>query len=81
MQDLSSRQNWPAWLETLHRYKLDGFAGWLLDAGRPLALISAQLLYTGRPFLGSSVDALAHMLESDEETRAFASFLEGEQLL
>jgi hypothetical protein len=74
----SPREHWPRWAETLRRYQLDGLASWLLDAGRPLALLSAQALYMGRPFFGEGFDALAHMLESDDEARAFASFLDGE---
>lgn len=74
----SPRECWPVWAETLRRYQLDGLASWLLDAGRPLALLSAQMLYMGRPFFGEGFDALAHMLESDAEARAFASYLDGE---
>ena len=44
-----------------------------------LALLSAQLLYIGRPFFGQGAESLAHMLESDEEARAFASFLDTEE--
>ncbi len=73
----SSRAHWLQWAETLHRYQLDGLTSWLLDAGRPLVILSAQVLYMGQPFLGESADALARMLESDEEARAFASFLDG----
>jgi hypothetical protein len=73
----SPRQYWLRWAETLRHYQLDGFASWLLDAGRPLALLSAQALYLGSPFLGESAAALAGMLESDDETSAFASFLDG----
>lgn len=75
----SSRNYWIQWAETLRRYQLEGFIAWLLDAGRPLALLSAQMLYMGRPFLGEGLGALAHMLESDDETRAFASFLDHEE--
>ncbi len=75
---LQPREHWLQWAETLHRYQLDGIASWFLDAGRPLALLSAQLLYFGRPFLGQGVESLARMLESDDEARAFASFLDGE---
>ncbi len=74
---MQSRAHWFQWAETLRRYQLDSLASWLLDAGRPLALLSAQVLYVGRPFLGENADVLAHMLESDEEARAFASFLDG----
>lgn len=72
----SPREHWSRWAETLRRYQLDGLASWLLDAGRPLALLSAQLLYAGRPFLGENADALARTLESDDDLRAFASFLD-----
>jgi hypothetical protein len=72
----SPRDHWLRWAETLRRYQLDGFAGWMLDAGKPLAVLSAQALYFGRPFLGETADALARTLESDDELRAFVSFLD-----
>lgn len=75
----SPRNYWIQWAETLRRYQLEGFISWLLDAGRPLALLSAQMLYMGRPFLGEGLGALAHTLESDDEARAFASFLDHEE--
>lgn len=75
----SRRTHWLQWAETLRRYQLDGIVSWLLNAGRPLALISAQVLYMGRPFLGEGADALASTLESDDEASAFASFLEGSE--
>ena len=71
----SPRDHWSHWADTLRRYQLDGFAGWILDAGKPLAVLSAQALYFGRPFLGETADALARTLESDDELRAFVSFL------
>ena len=74
---VSPREHWLHWAETLRRYQLEGLASWLMEAGRPLALLSAQLLYMGRPFLGESADLLARTLESDEEAHAFASFLDG----
>ena len=73
----SPRDHWIRWAETLRRYRLDGLVTWLLDAGKPLTVLSAQALYFGRPFLGESADALARTLESDDELRAFASFLDG----
>ena len=72
------RANWPQWAKMLRRYQADGFASWLLEAGRPLAILTAQVLYLGRPFLGETAQALGQMLESDEETRAFAALLNGE---
>jgi hypothetical protein len=72
----SPREQWFRWAETLRRYRLDGFATWMLDAGKPLAILSAQALYFGKPFLGETADALARTLESDDELRAFVSFLD-----
>ena len=77
----SPRENWSRWAEALRRYQLAGIASWFLEAGRPLAILSAQVLYVGRPFLGGGVESLARMLESEDEVRAFASFLEGEAAL
>ena len=71
--------NWVKWSETLSRFHLKGLVGWLLEAGEPLALVGAQLLYVGEPFIGgSTVKELAAFLEDQEETRAFAAFLRKE---
>ena len=73
----SPREDWLRWVDALRRYQIDGFVSWLLEGGRPLAIFSAQILYCGRPFFGDTAQALAHMLESDEEARAFAALLNG----
>lgn len=76
---MHSRANWPHWAALLRRHKLDGVASWLLEAGSPLTLLSAQALYIGGPFLGGKQwNAFAQMLEHDEEVQAFASYLRGE---
>ena len=73
------RSYWPKWAEILRRYQMDSFAASLLSAGGPLPLLSAQALYFLRPFLGGDqVTALARMLESTEDTRAFAAFMNEE---
>ena len=76
----SSRVFWPAWAKRLQDWKLDGFTAWLLEAGGPLTLLSAQALYFASPlvdifFNGQQVDILAKMLEEDGETHAFIDFL------
>ncbi len=73
----SPREDWLRWAETLRRYQADGLVSWLLEGGRPLAIVTAQLLYWGRPFLGVSAQALGQMLESDEDAQAFAALLNG----
>ncbi len=45
--------------------------------GRPVALLTAQVLYVARPFFGEGAQTFAHTLESDDEARAFADFLDG----
>ncbi len=48
----------------------------LLEAGNPLALLGAQVLYFGHGLIANDqLAALALTLEDDNETRAFASFL------
>ena len=71
------REDWLRWANTLRQYQADGIVSWLLEAGRPLAVLTAQLLYWGRPFLGDTAQALGQMLESDEDARAFAALLNG----
>jgi hypothetical protein len=78
---MQSRADWSQWAELLRRYKLDGFASWLLEAGSPLSVLGAQALYLGQPFAGGEkIESLAHMLEDEEETQAFIRFLREEEL-
>ena len=71
----SLRGMWRGWAAVLRRRQLDGLACWLLEAGRPLALVSAQLLHMGRPLLGPGAGHLAELLESDDETADFMEYL------
>jgi hypothetical protein len=73
------RAYWPAWAERLRGWKLDAFAAWLLEAGGPFNLLGAQALYFAHPLVGGEqIEAVAHMLEADDEVLAFASYLRNE---
>ena len=76
---MQPRSEWSEWAESLRRLKLDVVAAWLLEAGGPLTVLGAQAVYLGQPFLGGEkLDSLAHMLEEEEETQAFAHYLRGD---
>ena len=67
---------WEKWAETLSHFKIEGLVAWLLEAGEPMMLVGAQMLYFGQPLLGHDrVNNLAHLLEDKEEIRAFVTFL------
>lgn len=73
------RAYWPAWAERLQHWKLTAFAAWLLEAGGPMTLLGSQALYFARPFLGGDqVQALAQILEEDDEVLAFVNYLREE---
>ena len=77
---MQPRSEWSKWAESLRRLKLDGFAAWFLEAGGPLTILGAQAVYMSQPFIGGKkLDSLAHMLEEDEETQAFAHYLRGDK--
>jgi len=72
----SSREFWHHWAESLRRYRLHDLVASILEAGSPLALLGAQAIYFSGGFIRSDqLTALAYMLEEENETRAFASFL------
>ena len=78
---MQSRAEWSHWAESLRRMKLDGIASWLLEAGAPLTVLGAQVLYIGQPFIGGiQWNSFAHMLEEEAEVQAFAHYLRGEDL-
>jgi hypothetical protein len=77
---MQSNTAWTQWAESLKRLKLDGLALWLLEAGAPLTVLGAQVMYMSQPFLGGKEsNAIAHMLENDEETQEFARLLRSER--
>ena len=79
---MQSNTAWSQWAETLKRLKLDGLALWLLEAGAPLTVFGAQVMYMTQPFLGGKEsNLLAHMLEDNVETQAFMELLRGESSL
>jgi hypothetical protein len=75
---------WSNWAHFLQRIGLQQIAAGLLEAAGPLAWFAAQLVYVGQPFLdgsqpGGQWQALARLLESQEESRSFAAFLREEE--
>ncbi len=75
---MQSKADRTQWAESLQRLKIDGLVAWVLDAGAPLTVLGAQALYITQPFLGGKhTNAIAHMLESDEETQEFSRLLRG----
>lgn len=78
----SSRAYWPAWAKRLQYWNLSAFAVWLLEAGGPFTLLSAQALYFSRPFIGGEqIEALALILEEGNEVQALAHFLRRETFI
>ena len=72
----STREFLPRWAESLRRYQLHDLVASFLEAGSPLALLGAQAIYFSGGFVkNEQLDALATLLEDDNETRAFAAFL------
>jgi hypothetical protein len=69
------RSLWSEWANQLRRLKLDSIAAWMLEAGAPVTLLSAQALFIARPLLGAGSEAVAHLLEEEDEVRAFAAYL------
>ncbi len=76
---MSDRDRWARWVDALRKYQIDGLVGWFLDAGRPFAFLSAQLIYFASPFVGSGIERVGRMLESDDDSRAFARLLNAGQ--
>jgi hypothetical protein len=79
---MQSRADWSHWAESLRRFKLDGLASWLLEAGAPLTILGAQAIYLSQPFLGGNRgnlwNSFAQLLEEENEVQAFACYLRGE---
>jgi hypothetical protein len=70
-------------MDFLRRQRLDGLATWLFEAAAPLRILAAQLLYIGQPLAspqaGLQMNAIARLLEQEEDSRTFAAYLKGQQ--
>jgi hypothetical protein len=61
---------------------MDGLVAWFLEAGAPLTVIGAQLIYLTQPFIGGNDSkGIAQMLEQEEESSSFARYLRNEVAL
>lgn len=72
----TEKQIWQGWIEALHQRRLDAVAALLLEAGGPLKMFAAQLIYLGQPLVSTSgnhgkLQALAHLLEDADQTQSF----------
>ena len=82
---MQERSFWLSWAHILQRWGLREPVAALLEAGGPLSLLLAQIVYLGQPLLSGSSSAgawqaLAEMLEDPLQTRSFAAFLREEEV-
>jgi hypothetical protein len=77
---LKNQKYWDMWAQYLQQRGLDTAVALLLDCIGPLSMLSAQGIHFGAPFLrrilpNEQLEALANILEDEEETHSFATFL------
>jgi hypothetical protein len=77
------RSFWPEWAHFLRKSGLNEIVAAVLDAGGPVNLFLAQIVYAGQPFLnrvvpGERLEAMAGLFEDQEESRLFAAFIREE---
>jgi hypothetical protein len=76
----TQRRIWTHWADSLKKWGMEGFAAWALEAGAPLGLLGAELIYVGQPLFSPFIpfeqtSALADLLEDRAEARAFIDIL------
>jgi hypothetical protein len=77
------RAFWPTWAQFLQDRGARELVASLLEGAGPLRIIVSQLMFAGRPFLGSGStanqwQAFADLLDDQEKTTSFVSFLREE---
>ena len=80
---LENRKYWDIWAQYLQQRGLDTAVALLLDGIGPLSMLGAQGIHFGTPFLrrilpNEQLEALANILDDEEETHSFATFLREE---
>ena len=68
------------WASRLQQWRMHQIAAALLEAGGPLKLIGAQLVFISQPLFsglmgGEQLKALTGLLEEPEKTKKFIQFL------
>ncbi|MBN2045895.1 MAG: hypothetical protein JW757_12800 [Anaerolineales bacterium] len=71
------------WAGRLQQWRVHQIAAVLLEAGGPLKIIGAQLVFVGQPLFSGlmskdHLDLLAGILEEPEKTETFVQFLREE---
>jgi hypothetical protein len=78
-----SNESWQKWAQSLQRNHLKGIALTLLEGAGPFNMVLSQLMLSTTPFIGGTKrnhwQAVAEMLENDEESRKFAETLREEK--
>ena len=74
---------WSTWLQSLQRWGLIEPVAALLEGAGPLSMFLAQFVYFGQPFFGRALpeghwEALARLLEDQDERRSFVGYLRQE---
>ena len=74
------QNTWQKWCNGLQRMGLEDIVATLLEAGAPLHLAGAQLVYLGQPILSAlfpnkELEALACLLEDPHHTAEFVNSL------
>jgi hypothetical protein len=77
---------WEKWALSLHRWGLDRMAAFLLEAGGPITVLAAQVVYLMQPFFRSSftenqLGAIINLFEDQQAGRNFAAYLREEENL
>jgi hypothetical protein len=80
---LENQQVMQDWAARLQQWHLHQITAGLLEAGGPLKLIGAQLVFISQPLFsgllsGDRIDLLAEILEEPEKTNTFVQFLREE---
>jgi len=71
---------WQIWAQKLHRWGLNKWVASILEGFGPLTILGAQAIYMLQPFMFSlssneHLEALAEMLNDQEQTQAFTQYL------
>ncbi len=77
------RQILQRWASRLQQWRVHQLAAAILEAGGPLNVVGAQLVYLSQPLLGGFVgreqfDTLAGVLEAPEKAKTFIRYLREE---
>ena len=85
LNEMPAQKGWESWARFLHQWGFEETAAALIEASGPMNIFLAQAIHFGSPFLqwvfpGQQWRSLAELLEDQQDSKFFISYLRSKEI-